>query len=157
MTNLIFLIGNDEKEKDGKKDKKKKEKLKTVGLFEIYRFADKLDAFLMIIGMIGALIAGAVFPVMFFIFGNLTDAMTAYQTASVVPGQKCNECKDDGSSGCPDADEELMDELLTILWQMCTIGIAMWLGQYVFSVCLNTSAMRQTLRMRKEFLKGTLQ
>ena len=110
----------------------------------------------MIIGMIGALIAGAVFPVMYFIFGNLTDAMTAYQTASFVPGHECNNCADDGSSGCPDADEELMKELHTILWQMCTIGIAMWLGQYVFSVCLNTSAMRQTLRMRKEFLKGTL-
>ena len=127
-----------------------------MGLFEIYRFADKLDAFLMIIGMIGAVIAGAVFPVMFFIFGNLTDAMTAYQFASLAPGHECDTCQDDGSSGCSDADKELMDELLTILWQMCTIGIAMWLGQYVFSVCLNTSAMRQTVRMRKEFLKGTL-
>ena len=83
-------------------------------MFEIYRFADKLDAFLMVIGMIGAVIAGAVFPVMFYIFGDLTDAMTAYQTN---PG--CNNCLPDGSSGCKDADEELMDQLLTILWQMC--------------------------------------
>ena len=71
----MFIIhienGGDEKKK---KEKKKKEKLKTVGLFEIYRFADKWDAFLMIVGMIGALIAGAVFPVMFYLFGSLTDA-----------------------------------------------------------------------------------
>ena len=109
----------------------------------------------MIIGMIGALISGAVFPVMFYIFGNLTDAMTAYQTSAAAVDGGCNDCID-GESGCPEADAELMDQLLTILWEMCSIGIAMWVGQYVFSVTLNTSAMRQTLRMRKEFLKGTL-
>ena len=70
---------------------------------------------------------------------------------------RCDQCDENGDSEfCKDVDDALMDAMLDILWQMCTIGGAMWFGQYLFSFALNTSAMRQIMRMRKEFLMGTL-
>ena len=67
-------IKNEEKEKD---DEKKK--LNSVGVIELFAFADKWDVFLIIMGLIGAVIAGAIFPIMFAIFGNITDGFTNYQ------------------------------------------------------------------------------
>ena len=112
----------------------------------------------MVVGMIGALLAGLVFPLLFYLFGNLTNAMTSYQFAyfNDITGTPCDECTETGESGCPEADKQLNDDMTEILWQFCTLGGVMWLGQYIFSVALNTSALRQTIRIRKEFLKGTL-
>ena len=132
--------------------KKQKEKLETVGAFEIYRFADKLDVFLVIIGFIGALVSGIVFPLMFITYGKLTDATTKYMFAFNNPLTPCDNCE----IGCPEADKQLNDEMIAIFWELCTLGGAMWLGQYIYSVALNTSALRQTMRIRKEFLKGIL-
>ena len=56
----------DEEEKDEKK------KLNSVGIFELFAFADKWDIFWIILGMIGAIVAGSIFPIMFAIFGNIT-------------------------------------------------------------------------------------
>ena len=56
----------DEEEKDEKK------KLNTVGIFELFAFADKWDILWIILGMIGAIVAGSIFPIMFAIFGNIT-------------------------------------------------------------------------------------
>ena len=68
-----------EKDKEEEEDDKKKKKLNSVGVFEIFAFADKWDVLLIVLGMIGAIIAGSIFPFMFYIFGNITDGFTTYQ------------------------------------------------------------------------------
>ena len=53
--------------------------MNSVGVFEIFAFADKWDVLLIVLGMFGAVIAGSIFPFMFYIFGNITDGFTNYQ------------------------------------------------------------------------------
>ncbi|CAF0756890.1 unnamed protein product [Adineta steineri] len=54
----------------------KKPKPKRLKAYQIYRFADKIDIFLMIIGTIAAIITGALFPVMLFLYQKVVNALT---------------------------------------------------------------------------------
>ena len=38
--------------------------------------------------------------------------------------------------------------MATVLWQMCALGAAMWVAQYILTVALQTAAMRQVARIR---------
>ena len=42
----------------------------------------------------------------------------------------------------------LKASMATVLWQMCALGAAMWVAQYVLTVALQTAAMRQVARIR---------
>ena len=42
----------------------------------------------------------------------------------------------------------LQASMATVLWQMCALGAAMWVAQYVLTVALQTAAMRQVARIR---------
>ena len=92
--------------------KTNKEKLKTVGLFKIFRFADKLDVFYMIIGMIGSLISGITLPFLLFLFQPLTDAMIQYKAAHENPLEDCDTCISAVESGCPKADVQLKEDMM---------------------------------------------
>ena len=41
-------------------------------------------------------------------------------------------------------------------WVMIVIGGGMWVSHYIFVACLNYSAERQVLRVRKEFFSAVL-
>ena len=43
-----------------------------------------------------------------------------------------------------------------MMWQMCSLGVAMWLGQHLLTVALQTTAMRQVTRIRTKFLGAVL-
>ncbi|XP_072250387.1 ATP-dependent translocase ABCB1 [Leuresthes tenuis] len=77
--------GNLSGSKDGeKKDKKKKEKAPKepmVGPLAVFRFSDGLDILMIIIGAVMAIANGAVLPIMFIVFGDMTDSLV--NTASV--------------------------------------------------------------------------
>ena len=60
------------------KNGKKKESPKSVGLLELFSFADKWDIFWMSLGLFAALVAGAIFPLIFIIFGSITTGFTNY-------------------------------------------------------------------------------
>ena len=52
-----------ESNQNEKKDEKEK-KEESVGLIELFKFADKLDVFLIVLGCINAVLCGAIFSVM---------------------------------------------------------------------------------------------
>ncbi|CAF3992288.1 unnamed protein product, partial [Rotaria sordida] len=59
--------------------KKSKKKIKKVVRFhELFRFATKLDWFYMLLGAIGSIGHGASIPLLWFMFGQITDSFTAY-------------------------------------------------------------------------------
>lgn len=72
-----------------------------VGFFEMFKFVDGLDQLLILIGVICASVAGCMFPLMFYIFGDLTNA---FALEGVLP---------------PD---EFMDLVVAVVWKMCAIG-----------------------------------
>ena len=53
-----------------------------------------------------------------------------------------------GSETCQQIDDSLRESMVTVLWQMCALGVAMWVAQYVLTVALQTAAMRQVARIR---------
>ena len=122
-----------------KKKEEKKEKVETVGLFELFKFSDSVDKFFIFFGMINAVLCGAVFPIMFYIFGDLTDVFSQFDNPTTTMST-----------------DQLMDKVLEIVYQMCAIGGAMWVTHYLFVACLNYTAERQVLRIRKEFFRAVL-
>uniref|UniRef100_H2ZPW6 Bile salt export pump n=1 Tax=Ciona savignyi TaxID=51511 RepID=H2ZPW6_CIOSA len=63
-------------EKDNKK--KNKEEIKTVPYYKLFRYADSLDIFLMVIGAVASVVHGAGLPVLFIFFGELTTVFTNF-------------------------------------------------------------------------------
>lgn len=78
---------DEEKNDEGKNEKDKKEEKKpveTVGLFELFKFADKLDVILIVLGIISGITCGCIFSVMFIMFGNVTDVLAQYDSSAGV-------------------------------------------------------------------------
>jgi len=123
--------------KSDKDSKKKKEKVESVGLISMFQFADGFDMFLLFMGILFAIGCGAIFPVMFIMFGTVSNVFTQ---------------RDGGFT----TDEQFMDQILEFVWQISAVGGAMWFSHYVFVACLNYTAERQVLRIRKEFFAAVL-
>uniref|UniRef100_H2ZPW7 Bile salt export pump n=1 Tax=Ciona savignyi TaxID=51511 RepID=H2ZPW7_CIOSA len=71
-------------EKDNKK--KNKEEIKTVPYYKLFRYADSLDIFLMVIGAVASVVHGAGLPVLFIFFGELTTVFTNFVwNATIAP------------------------------------------------------------------------
>uniref|UniRef100_A0A8C2IZL8 ATP-binding cassette, sub-family B (MDR/TAP), member 5 n=1 Tax=Cyprinus carpio TaxID=7962 RepID=A0A8C2IZL8_CYPCA len=62
------------KGKKEKKSKKKKEPVKTVGFFQLFRYATCLEVLLMLIGLLCAAAHGIALPLMCVVFGQMTDS-----------------------------------------------------------------------------------
>ncbi|CAI9593215.1 unnamed protein product, partial [Staurois parvus] len=81
----------DEKERsriEENEKKGKKEKTKMVGPISVFRYADGLDIFFMIIGSLGALGNGLCLPLMHIVFGEMTDSILCHNTSL----QNSSEC-----------------------------------------------------------------
>ena len=99
---IIDIYTYSTKDKGGTKDEtKEKKKVDTVGLFEMFKFADSVDKLLILSGLVFAAVAGSMFPIMFFIFGDLTNAFALQGIIS---------------------DEEFMELVVSFIWKMCSIG-----------------------------------
>uniref|UniRef100_H2ZPW5 Bile salt export pump n=1 Tax=Ciona savignyi TaxID=51511 RepID=H2ZPW5_CIOSA len=72
----IEPIESESSEKDNKK--KNKEEIKTVPYYKLFRYADSLDIFLMVIGAVASVVHGAGLPVLFIFFGELTTVFTNF-------------------------------------------------------------------------------
>ncbi|XP_013418888.1 multidrug resistance protein 1 [Lingula anatina] len=60
------------KPKDGE-EKPAKQEIKRVGFFELYRFADKFDVLLMLVGTLFSMVIGCGFPVNILVYGNVAN------------------------------------------------------------------------------------
>ncbi|CAF3842426.1 unnamed protein product, partial [Rotaria sp. Silwood1] len=68
-----------------KKDAKKQSPARRLKLFEIYKFADKLDVLFMFIGTIACMGTGAVFPLMMLVYRNVATSLVKASIPSVLP------------------------------------------------------------------------
>ncbi|CAF0788245.1 unnamed protein product [Adineta ricciae] len=58
-----------------KSNKSAKPKVRRLKVIEILRYADKIDVFIMILGCIGAIIAGGLFPIMLFLYRKVINSL----------------------------------------------------------------------------------
>uniref|UniRef100_A0AAY4AHF9 ATP-binding cassette, sub-family B (MDR/TAP), member 4 n=1 Tax=Denticeps clupeoides TaxID=299321 RepID=A0AAY4AHF9_9TELE len=68
---------------DEKSEKKEVEKLPMVGPLEIFRFANKVDVLLMVLGTVMAMGNGAVLPAMVIVFGDMTNSFISHCSLSI--------------------------------------------------------------------------
>uniref|UniRef100_A0A8C1K5G6 ATP-binding cassette sub-family B member 5 n=1 Tax=Cyprinus carpio TaxID=7962 RepID=A0A8C1K5G6_CYPCA len=128
------------KGKKEKKSKKKKEPVKTVGFFQLFRYATCLEVLLMLIGLLCAAAHGIALPLMCVVFGQMTDSF-------VLSGQKGN------LTGIFNSIEDKMTEHA---YYFVAIGAAVLiLGTFQVMLFLLTAA-KQTKRIREKYFHAIL-
>ena len=129
-------LKNEKEDKSEKKDKT----TESVSLVELFKFSDGFDVFLIIVGIINAILCGAIFSVMFIMFGDVTDVLTQYNPAA----------------GPDSGNEAFLEGMNTFAKRISLVGFGIFLTHYIFVAAFNYTAERQVLRIRKEFLAAVL-
>ncbi|XP_076435094.1 ATP-dependent translocase ABCB1-like [Babylonia areolata] len=167
---------------DGKK--KKEEKPKMVGFFEVFRYSDGLDKLLMVVGAIGAAANGAALPAMIIVFGDMIDLFVdtgvytdflddigAFLTSvnetkesmladsSKLQGY-CSQISTfyNGTKTCPSdyITDRILDEMTTFAIYYVIIGVVVTVCGYLQVVTWMTASERQSHRIRNRFLYNIL-
>uniref|UniRef100_A0A672LZI8 ATP-binding cassette sub-family B member 5 n=1 Tax=Sinocyclocheilus grahami TaxID=75366 RepID=A0A672LZI8_SINGR len=120
--------------------KKKKEPVKTVGFFQLFRYATCLEVLLMLIGLLCAGAHGVALPLMCVVFGEMTDSF-------VLSGHTAN------LTGISNSIEAKMTEHA---YYFVAIGAAvLLLGTFQVMLFLLTAA-KQTKRIREKYFHAIL-
>ncbi|KAM9489216.1 ATP-dependent translocase ABCB1 isoform 1-T2 [Clarias gariepinus] len=137
-----------------KKSDKPKEPIKTVGLFQLFRYATCGDVFLMLIALLCAAIHGAALPIMVIVFGEMTDSF-------VKSGQQANFTGNlnitMNTSGCiliPGVDIEA--SMTRYAYYFVGIGAAVFLVATCQVTLFVLTATRQTKRIRDKYFHAIL-
>uniref|UniRef100_A0A803JQ19 ATP-binding cassette sub-family B member 5 n=1 Tax=Xenopus tropicalis TaxID=8364 RepID=A0A803JQ19_XENTR len=144
-------MGNNEEEKCKDKaqddtvieEKKEREKQKAVGVIQIFRFADKLDIFLMVIGLIGAAGNGLCLPMLNLVYGQVTDSILCFNS-SIQNSSECNKFK------------PLGEQMTIFALYYVAIGAAVIVSGYAQVSFWVLAAARQTRKMRQAFFRSVL-
>uniref|UniRef100_A0A8C5PZC9 ABC-type xenobiotic transporter n=1 Tax=Leptobrachium leishanense TaxID=445787 RepID=A0A8C5PZC9_9ANUR len=125
------------------KEKKSKEKVKIVGPIQIFRYADRLDVFLMIVGFLGAIANGVCHPILNLVFGEMTDSIVCYNSTL----QNSSECKQF---------KPLEEQMTEFALYYVGIGVGVIICGYAQVSFWVLAAARQTRKMRKHFFHSVL-
>ncbi|XP_048407802.1 ATP-dependent translocase ABCB1-like isoform X4 [Stegostoma tigrinum] len=125
------------------KDEKQVEKVPAVNPFQMFRFADGLDIFLMVIGIIAAVAHGVCLPLLSVVFGDMTNGFICQAANSTLNLTDCD-------------DMPFEEQMAKFSYYYVAIGAGALLCAYIqVSFWVLTSA-RQTRRLRKLFFHTLL-
>ncbi|KAJ3597609.1 hypothetical protein NHX12_001132 [Muraenolepis orangiensis] len=127
---------NSDKDVGEKKKKKKKEKIAMVGPIALFRFADGLDTTLIVLGTLMSIANGVILPLMFLVFGNMTD--------SFVDNAGANESH-------PAANISLGEQMNGYAINYSIMGAVVLVAAYVQVAFWTLAAGRQAKRLRTLF------
>lgn len=111
-------------------DKKKKEKVKGVPYYKLYRFANGLDRFLILLGIIASMGTGVMQPLSLVVFGDMIDAFA--------PGAN------------------LIDSIHLACAQMAVLGAISFCCGTLQVAIFTFTGTRQTSRMRSKYFTAIL-
>ncbi|KAL8149928.1 hypothetical protein AgCh_006801 [Apium graveolens] len=117
-----------------KTDEEKQEVVPLVGFLELFRFADRLDYVLMVIGSVGAFVHGFALPLFLRFFADLVNSF----------GANVND---------PD---KMTHEVVKYAFYFLVVGAAIWVSSWAEIACWMWTGERQTTRMRVEYLEAAL-
>ncbi|XP_036395228.1 ATP-binding cassette, sub-family B (MDR/TAP), member 4 [Megalops cyprinoides] len=126
------------------KEKEKAPKMEMVSPIAIFRFADGLDIFLMVVGTIMSMANGAVLPAMVVVFGDMTDS---FVTDSI---------KDQLNITLP-SNETLGEQLTRHAIYYSIMGAVVLMAAYLQVALWTLAAGRQVKRLRKLFFHSIVQ
>jgi len=158
--------GEASKEKTSEK-KEKKEKQEAVSMMGLFRFADRLDVFLMLIGTVCACAHGSALPIMIIVFGSMTDSFVndAKQMAPSGPPAGCYtgnytsvamNITNDNTTSDPSQTVDVTDSIKNASIYYAIIGAVVLLVAYVQVAAWLTTSHRQSHRIRLALLSAVL-
>ncbi|KAL4480720.1 hypothetical protein ABPG72_014495 [Tetrahymena utriculariae] len=107
--------------------------LKPAGFFELFRFASKLDIFLMVFGAIAAIINGIIQPLMSQIIGQTTNQFSSNQDKSYIIENAKIQC-----------------------FYMIGAGFISFICSWIQMACWMISGERQAIECRKQYFKAII-
>eukprot|EP00040_Diaphanoeca_grandis_P031275 m.186775 g.186775 ORF g.186775 m.186775 type:complete len:1305 (-) comp32280_c0_seq1:186-4100(-) len=135
---------------DGKKKKKKDEPVETVPFKQLFRFASGFDKFLILLGTLGAVAHGAMFPLMIIFFGDVLENFGSNDvfngtTDDTIVNTSATFDLDDGLEGVRNAST-----------YMLYVAVASGFGAWVQLTCFMRAAQRQSIAIRREYFRALL-
>ncbi|KAI5618278.1 multidrug resistance protein 1, partial [Silurus asotus] len=154
--------GEDSKSKSNTKKKKKKksdkpkEQIKSVGLFQLFRYATCPEVFLMLIALVCAAIHGAALPIMCIVFGQMTDSFVQSGQTFNITGNYSFNVTLDPTLCVPIPGVDIEASMTTYAYYFVAIGAGVFFFG-VFQVMLFVmTATRQTKRIREKYFHAIL-
>ncbi|XP_062979770.1 ATP-dependent translocase ABCB1-like [Elgaria multicarinata webbii] len=139
------------KKKENEESKKeKKEKIKMVGFFELFSFADGFDILLMIVGIIAAAAAGIGQPLKVVIFGRVTNTFVGNNVNASTDGAQMS------NSSCPQATTDIEAKISGLAYYYVGMGFSVLLCNFIGIWGFVTASARQTARIREKFFFAVL-
>uniref|UniRef100_A0A9J8C2V0 ATP-binding cassette sub-family B member 5 n=1 Tax=Cyprinus carpio carpio TaxID=630221 RepID=A0A9J8C2V0_CYPCA len=123
-------------EKNSKEDEN--EKVEMVGPFEIFRYADGVDIFLMLLGTIMSMANGAVLPLMVIVFGDMTNSFVDDTIADNLPPSEC------------------LNQMTRHAINYSIMGFVVLVAAYMQVAFWTLAAGRQVKKLRKKFFHSIM-
>lgn len=124
-----------------------------VSFLKLYSFADRFDVIAQILGIIGALGNGVIFPVFTVVFGEILDdiGITYYRAvyASFLTGGPDAPLPDDAKNA-------ISDNVASTVPKFMYLGVGGMVAAFLQVFFLIYSSIRQTNKMREMYLKSVL-
>uniref|UniRef100_A0A672QJH2 ATP-binding cassette sub-family B member 5 n=1 Tax=Sinocyclocheilus grahami TaxID=75366 RepID=A0A672QJH2_SINGR len=136
--------GDVSSEKNGKEEEN--EKVEMVGTFEIFRYADGVDIFLMLLGTVMSIANGTVLPLMVIVFGDMTNSFVDDTIAENLK-----------NITLPPSDNESLGEQMTrhaIYYSI--MGFVVLFAAYMQVAFWTLAAGRQVKKLRKRFFHSIM-
>ncbi|XP_040208751.1 ATP-dependent translocase ABCB1-like [Rana temporaria] len=138
----------DEKNEGDSKLSCRKSPKEMVGFFELLRYADAFDIFLMVIGLICAAANGTGLPILIIVFGDMTDSF-------VLSGMNVNASLN--TSGCSELlTIDIEGEMTRFSYYYVGLGCAVFILSVFQIWTFLVSAGRQIMRIRQKFFRAVL-
>nr|XP_057939638.1 ATP-dependent translocase ABCB1-like isoform X3 [Doryrhamphus excisus] len=138
----IFLSDLQNEDDGGKR--KKKAKAPTIGITELFRFADSIDVALMVLGTVMAMVHGAVLPLMCGLFGKTVDQFVVYSRIF-----KSN-------SSAPITNDTFEQDITVLCIYFAITAATVLLAAYVQVAFWTLAAGRQVRRIRELFFHNVI-
>uniref|UniRef100_A0A8C2C7I8 ABC-type xenobiotic transporter n=1 Tax=Cyprinus carpio TaxID=7962 RepID=A0A8C2C7I8_CYPCA len=132
--------GDVSSEKNSKEDEN--EKVEMVGPFEIFRYADGVDIFLMLLGTIMSMANGAVLPLMVIVFGDMTNSFVDDTIADNLPPSECL--------------NTLGEQMTRHAINYSIMGFVVLVAAYMQVAFWTLAAGRQVKKLRKKFFHSIM-
>ncbi|KAL7136709.1 hypothetical protein ABFS83_10G048600 [Erythranthe nasuta] len=127
-------VSTSDGKKDGGGEPEKPVSPPSVGIGELFRFADGLDYFLMTVGTVGAVVHGSSLPLFLRFFADLVNSF--------------------GSNA--DNLDKMTQEVLKYAFYFLVVGAAIWASSWAEISCWMWTGERQSTKMRIKYLEAAL-
>ncbi|XP_078702922.1 ATP-dependent translocase ABCB1-like isoform X6 [Branchiostoma floridae x Branchiostoma belcheri] len=156
---IITMEEKDGKTKEGEEEEKKKEDdVKPIGVFEVWKFADKLDILFIILGTISAIGLGISLPLMIIVFGDTLDGFVkgALAGTNLTEGAFVNVSEISGIDVNMLQGIDIEGQMTTYAYYYVAIACGAFVCAYGQVAFWTLSATRQVNRIRTKFFRAIM-